>query len=505
MSRGYVVGVDVGTTAVKCVALPVGGGAPVRAVEPTPTRQPLPGRSEQRPADLCAAFDAALGSAVARLDGPVLAIGLSTAMHGLVGLDAAGRPATELATWADTRAQVQAQELRRDGIPDGSSAGDLHAQTGTPVHSMSPLTKLLWWRQHHPDTFERVRTWLDLKGLLLHHLTGRLVVDRSSASATGLLERGTGRWHGPALELTGIDAARLPEVVEPETVLELSAPAGERVGLPAGTPVVPGTSDGPAAMLGSGVVGPGVAGLSLGTSGAIRSCWRGTSPPAPPPGLFCYAMTGDRWAYGGAVSNGGNVLHWLTSVLLRGEHLLDGAAELAAGADGLVVLPYLWGERSPLWDPGLPGMVLGLRAHHTPEHVVRAAFEGISHQLAAVLRQLEQVQPVERVVATGGVLRHRWQLDTLAAVLEHPVAMGQGVDDAALGAAAVAWWGVGGAPGPEEARDLLAGQQDQAQGLVVEPEPDLVAAARRHPERVHDLLARARVAAEAVVGPAPGG
>jgi gluconokinase len=310
-----------------------------------------------------------------------------------------------------------------------------------------------------------VRWWVGLKDYVLWRLTGQLVTELSSASGTGLLDLATRSWSPAALELAGISADRLPPVLPTTAALGLSADVAAQVGLPAGTPVVLGAGDGPLGNLGTGAGTPGVAGLSLGTGGAVRMVVR--EPPADPDAaLFCYALTDDVWVVGGAVSNGGIVVRWAGNALapdLRGvpggptgdEQLLDLAARVPAGSDGLVMLPYLLSERAPLWDPDLPGAYLGLRREHTRGHLVRAAVEGVCLQLSTIMDRIDRIEPVTSVRVTGGVFRSSLWRDVLAAVLDRPLLSVGDAEGSALGAAALGLHALGRSPRLEDAVALL--------------------------------------------------
>ncbi len=192
----------------------------------------------------------------------------------------------------------------------------------------------------------------------------------------------------------------------------MAAPAATQVGLPAGTPVVVGAGDGPAANLGCGALAPGVAGLSIGTSGALRMSL--DAPRLDAAGtLFCYPLTDSVWVAGGPISNGGNVVRWagrslapdLVGAAGAGEGddaLLALAATAPPGCEGLVMVPYLVAERAPMWDPDVPAAFLGLRPTHTRAHLARAAVEGVCLNVALVLDQLDRLAPVRSVRATGG-------------------------------------------------------------------------------------------------------
>jgi gluconokinase len=233
---------------------------------------------------------------------------------------------------------------------------------------MSPLMKLMWFSRHKPALAGRVRWWVGLKDYVLHYLTGELVTELSSTSATGLLSVHRRDWDADALELAQIGADQLPPILPTTAVLKLKQDVARNMGLPEGLPVAVGAADGPLGNLGTGAITTGVAGLSLGTSGAVRMA-------VPEPSfdterrLFCYALTDDVWVIGGAVSNGGITLRWAGETfapdLVAGGHadvdVLKLAAQAPVGSDGLVMLPYVLSERAPLWNADLSGAYLGIR------------------------------------------------------------------------------------------------------------------------------------------------
>ncbi|MDQ3901706.1 MAG: gluconokinase [Actinomycetota bacterium] len=475
-----VIGLDVGTTAVKAVAFGLASAWRRMALREYPLLEPAPGRHEQDPKTILTATTAALAECVDAVgDAEVLAISLSAAMHGLIALDATMRPITPVVTWADSRARDEARSLRESGI-----AAELHRRTGTPVHPMTPLTKLMWFSRHDRQIWAAARWWVGLKDYLLWELTGTLTTELSSAGGTGMLNMATRTWSPTALELAGISTWQLPPILPTTATLKLAAVPATRIGLPAGTPVVVGAADGPLGNLGTGAISPGVAGLSLGTSGAVR-----TVVPEPQVDdrhtLFCYALTESAWVLGGAISNGGLVVRWAGRALApdllgqsleqhHDEALLELAASAPAGSDGLVMLPYLVAERAPLWDPDLPGAVLGLRVEHTRAHLVRAAVEGVCLQLRAILDQLDRLRPVTAVRATGGTFRSALWREVMAAVLAHPLFVVGDAEDTALGAAMLALLALGHASGLGDAAAQLP--PPDAQGAApVEAGPELVA------------------------------
>jgi gluconokinase len=466
-----VVGVDVGTTSVKAVAFDAAGAEHGNAEREYELREPAPGQAVQDAGELAEAVIGAIRSAVEAARGAgasVRGLSLSAAMHSLVALDADGGPLTPIVTWADGRAVEQAERLREEHPR-------LHDRTGTPLHAMSPLCKLVWFREREPETFAAAARWGGIKELVLARLTGSLAIDHSCASATGLLALETLDWDGEALELAGLEPGRLAPLVPAKEVLELSAAAADEVGLPAGTPVVAGAGDGPLANLGVGAVRPGVAACSIGTSGALRVV---VERPTVDPGrrVFCYALTPGRWVVGGAINNGGVVLQWAGEALAPdlGEHpeaaLLELAAAVPPGSEGLLMLPYLLSERAPHWSSVPRGAYVGLTRAHGRGHLVRAAIEGVSQQLALVLASIREAgNDVHEVRATGGFARSELWRQVLTDALGMPVGFPAGHEGSAFGAALLGMEALGIVESMDLAADLI--ERDE----IVEPDPEAAA------------------------------
>lgn len=486
--REVVLALDVGTTAVKVVA--VGVDRPWRHLveREYPLSEPHPGWQVQDADEVARACLSALTECVTMV-GPdrVLGLALSTAMHGLVGISRDGLPTTPVITWADARASDEARALR-----DTTEGRLLHHTTGTPVHPMTPLLKLRWFGQHSPETTRATARWLDLKAFIVLRLTGRAATELSSASGSGLLDIRHLTWFAPALEYAGTTADRLPDLLSPTATLPLAPDVATATGLPSGLPVVLGGADGPLGNLGTGATRPSGPGLSLGTSGALRMVVH-QPPDTLDPALFCYVLTESTWVVGGAVSNGGIVIRWAGELLTPGidddAAMLALAEGVAPGSDGLVVLPYLLSERAPLWDPDVEGAVLGLRRRHGRGHLVRATVEGVAMQLSAVLSRLEALHPVEVLRGTGGTLRSPLWRAVLADALGRPIEVSGAAEGTAVGAAALGLVGLGRAEDPLAARDVLADPSEDTPE-VHEPDPARVAVYAGLRERTADLLDR---------------
>lgn len=465
--RDAIIGVDIGTTSAKAVAFTAdaapraSGRAGYELVHPRATW------AEQDPATVLAATLSATAEAVrgAREAGlSVQGLSFSAAMHTLVALDAGGTAISPLLTWADARAADQARKLRSD--PRGPA---LHRRTGTPVHPMSPLVKLRWFREHEPELTRRARHWVGVKELVLQRLTGELVVDHGIASTTGLFNLADAAWDREALEYAGVGPEQLGRLVATTAVLRLSAEGGRATGLPAGTPLVAGSSDGPLANLGLGAIRPGAVACSIGTSGALRVV--ADRPSVDRRGrVFCYVLAPGRYVIGGAVNNGGVVLDWLAETVARqladdarrrgrppAEALLAEAGRAAAGSDGLLFLPQLLGERAPYWAGDPRGAWVGLTRAHGLEHLLRAAVEGVCMQLAIVLAALGDAGvEVREIRATGGFARSALWRRILAGVFGRPIGFAASPEGSSLGAALLGMTALGMLESLDRAATLVA-------------------------------------------------
>ncbi|HEU4347628.1 MAG TPA: gluconokinase, partial [Actinoplanes sp.] len=294
MSGEVVLGVDIGTTSTKVVAYDTSGQARQRHSAGYPLREPHRGHAEQDPQEILAAVLESVRAVTAALDGPVAGLSFSSAMHTLIGLDAGSRPLTASLSWADSRSREQAERLR-------ASAGGLalHRRTGTPVHPMAPLPKLVWFREQQPEVFAQAATWLGIKDYVVLRMCDALVTDHSLASGSGLMDIHRLDWDPEALQTAGITVDQLPELRPTTHVLPGLSPAtAEATGLPAGTPVVLGAGDGPLASLGLGAVDPGVAACSVDRESAQLSDAVSGREPASSPISVCIAELKDSPATG---------------------------------------------------------------------------------------------------------------------------------------------------------------------------------------------------------------
>jgi gluconokinase len=435
----YIISIDIGSTNIKAVAFDDAAMLLADASLPCSFLANRENRlwQEQDPA---AIFDSVLqcvGMVQKKLRGNPAAVALSSAMHSLIALDRKDAPLTRCISWADLRSGAQAQALRNTEL-----GRDIYRHTGTPIHPMSPLTKIAWLRQHQPAVFKQATTFLGIKEYIVNRLFGRKCVDYSIASATGLFDIFKYDWYRPALEYAGIDPERLPAPVDSREMLSgLNAEAAAVMAIPAGTPWIIGASDGCLANLGALVFNQNDAVITLGTSAALRR-----SEPRPLDDgfgrIFNYILHRDSYISGGASNNGGNLTQWFTRSLCADtaiEQLLAAAADIAPGAEGLLFLPFVSGERAPLWDPDVTGAFLGIRSHHTRAHFQRAVLEGMLfnlYQIGEILASL--AAPIPRLYLNGGLARAGLIVQLLADIFGVPVRINRSEEASARGAAILA-------------------------------------------------------------------
>ena len=354
-------------------------------------------------AGACAAIDQALAGA-----GPIApeirAAGISTFWHSVLGLDASGRPVTPLYSWADGRSRSAVDVLRSRFDEEA-----VRRRTGCVFHTSYLPARLLWLRTSRLDVFRAAHTWLGIGEYLTLRLFGRAACSVSMASGTGMLDLRRCEWDAEVLDAVGLSPERLSPLVDlDEPFSGLTTAYAARWPVMARVPWLPAAGDGALSNIGTGCVQRGRAALSLGTSGALRAMWSGDVPDVPR-ALWVYRADRRRVLTGGAVSNGGGVYRWLLDTLAIGDPPgLDAALrERAPAANGLVVLPFLSGERSPSWPAVSRGAVAGLTASTQPLDLMQAGLESVAYRLALIWDALRSAVPgIGEIVASGGAFTH---------------------------------------------------------------------------------------------------
>ncbi len=449
-------GIDLGTSGTKTVLFAEDGTILASASAEYPLYQPQNGWAEQDADDW---IDAAFTTIRAVLDKSgtppedIAALGISGQMHGLVMLGADGRPLRRSIIWADQRTGAECEEMtRRVG------AKRMIDITANPALTGFTASKILWVRNHEPDTYAACRHILLPKDYLRYRLTGELATEVSDASGMQLLDVPKRRWSDEVLGALDIAPSLLARVYEsPEVTGNISPEAAKLTGLSTRTAVVGGAGDNAAAAVGMGVVEEGRAFTTIGTSGVVFAHTDG--PRIDPLGrvhTFCCAVPG-AWHVMGVVQAAGLSLRWFRDTFCQAEkdvaaamdtdpyELMNAAIEQSPiGANRLLFLPYLMGERTPHLDPDCRGAFVGLSAMHTRRDMMRAVMEGATYALKDSLTVLSgmEVTPREMLVCGGGAKSPLWR-QMIADMFGLPVRMAASSEGAALGVAILAGVGAG--------------------------------------------------------------
>ncbi len=416
------VGLDVGTTGVKALAVAADGTVVASSESHYGLSQPQPGWSEQAPADWWEGSQAAI-AALGRHE--VAGIGLSGQMHGLVALGADEQVLRPAILWNDQRTAAECAEIEeRIGLER------LIALTGNRALTGFTAPKLVWLRKHEPDLYARIRHVLLPKDYVRLRLCGERAIDVADASGTLLFDVAARRFSAAVLDELEVPGEWMPRVLESPEISGRTA---------AGIPVAAGAGDCAAAALGVGVERPGPVSLVLGTSGVVFAALPSYQPDAlARVHVFCHAVPGTWHAMGVMLSAAGS-LQWARDTFAPGvpfEQLMAEAEAVPAGAGGIVFLPYLSGERTPHADPDARAAFAGLSASHTRGHVMRAVLEGVAYGLADSFDLLAALG-VEATVAraSGGGARSDFWLRICASVLGVPVCRMAVDEGSAFGAA----------------------------------------------------------------------
>lgn len=441
---------DLGTTGNKASLHHDDGRLVTSVTVPYPAHFAAGGIAEQNPSDWWDAVVSATRQLIARAGvGPETIGGLvvSGQMMGTVLLDAKGEPVRPAIIWADTRSGAQTRALEHH-----LGAEDAYRVLGHRLNPTYSLEKIMWVRDNEPEAWARVRHFCVAKDYIVYRLTGRLATERSDASGTNAYDQLRGTWSADVLAAAGLDAALFPEILDSTAVAGvLTTASADALGLPASVRVVMGGGDGPLAAVGSGIVAPeDGAYVCLGTSS-----WISFASLAPLHDPQMRTMTFDNVVPGSFVPTatmqaGGASVQWIAEALSPDPAHPD-TARLTAEAGGdldtedLYFLPYLLGERSPLWDPHARGAFVGLGRHHTRAHLTRAVLEGVAYNLLTCIQAFrESGATIDRIDAVGGGAQSDAWLGILADVWGVPIRRRTIVEEAnSLGAAVTGAVGLG--------------------------------------------------------------
>lgn len=431
-------GLDIGTTGARTIAIDERGLVVATASAEYLLATPQPGWSEQDPADWWRAACATLRAVAAKVAGrEIVGLGLTGQMHGATFLDADDAPIRPALLWNDQRTAAQCA-----AITQAVGAERLIAITGNPALTGFQAPKILWLRDAEPANYAQVARVLLPKDFVRLRLTGEAATDASDAAGTLLLDVRRRDWSPELLTALGIPREWLPTVYEgPEVAGRLLPGIAAELGLPAGLPVAAGGGDNAAAAVGTGIIEAGPVSVSLGTSGVVFAHADEFRPdPSGRLHAFCHAVPGKYHLMAVTLAAGGALRWWRDLLGLDDyERLTAEAAAVPPGAEGLLFLPYLSGERTPHLDPAARGAFVGITARHTRAHLTRAVMEGVVfslHDGFALIRALGV--PISEVRATGGGARSPLWRQILSDTLALPVRRVVAEEGPAYGAALLA-------------------------------------------------------------------
>jgi gluconokinase len=444
------------------------------------------GKAEQNPSQVLDASIQVIKKITAHAkeeNQPIQAISFSNAVSSLVQLNIDFQPEGNFLTYADTRSFNEAENLRKLYHPD------FFKNSAVPLHASYWLPKILWLKNNGRINSSS-KYFCTIKDLLVYRLTGRFITDQSNAVATGICDANTISWNPAFLELLGLNTSNFPEILPTIEKIELLPEIKSEFGLPKDAFLVLGATDGVLSSLGSGAVSPGQVTTMIGSSGACRIA--ANSPLINMENLtWSYPLADGIWIRGGAMNSGGLVIDWMTKNFFA-DSSLDGEARfqgmlseieaIPAGSEGLLFLPYIFGERAPIWDEKARGVFFGIHASHQRGHFVRATIEGIIYALFSVFEiiRLKMDENIE-IRATGGYTRSTNLVQLQADIFDLPIMVPKTHEGSVIGAAALAFRSIGDYESLYTVTELIGIEN------VIEPNPENFIAYREGYERFKTL------------------
>ncbi|MWB92835.1 carbohydrate kinase [Flavobacterium sp. GA093] len=422
--ESFYIGIDMGTTATKAVCFDANGTVIRQISHSYPMYHPEPNWAIQKPDEILQTVLTCIKEITQDIQPQF--ISFSSAMQSIIAIDSTGKLLTAAILWADNRSAAFAEKLKNTEL-----GKQFYQKTGIPIHPFSPMTKIAWLKEFEPEIFSKTFKFISIKEYIWHYLTNEYCTDTSMASGTGLLNIHTLEWDKEILDYLHI---------KPEQLTLVKEVTHQCKGISDDFLYVIGGGDGALANLGTGAMNKDCLALTIGTSGAVRL-------PIDKPYLDeqmrtqCYHLMGNQYLTLGAVNNGAIILQWLKETLLKTdksyETLFDEAEKIPAGSDGLLFVPYLLGERAPIWDAAAQGTLLGMQITHTQAHFVRATLEGILFglfQITEILLPDPDKRKRTTVMASGGFGKSELWLQMVADIFQMKVETSQSIEGSAWGA-----------------------------------------------------------------------
>ncbi|MGN6416307.1 MAG: gluconokinase [Pseudobacter sp.] len=433
-NKKCIITIEIGTNAVRVVAFDLSGKTIASMKGSYPTFHAQPDFSEQDPEQIFITLLYVLKNLLNEHIHPekiqVTSICFSASMHSVLPINKSGTPLGNAITWADNRARKEVALLK--GSSDGNQ---IYMATGTPMHPMSPLFKIAWLKNNDKERFSNTSKFIQLKTYIIHQLTGEYLIDYSLASATGLLNIHTIKWEEAALSYAGINKSMLADPVPVFTSCgKLKKAYQNSLGLTAATQLIVGSSDGCLATLGAGVWDGNKATITIEDSGAVRVIGKKVLNDTQQR-FFNYLLTENCYVSGGPTNSGGIIFEWFAKQFgdfkyaYDLEHtmkdLIAIATKVEAGADGLLFLPYLLGERAPIWDANARGVYFGINIKHERKHFIRAVIEGILFEIYSIGKILEEHSTIKSLSINGSFASIPLCAQIIADMFNKPVSISQ--------------------------------------------------------------------------------
>lgn len=438
-----IITIELGTNAVRVMAFDINGNVIASMKGSYPTFHIEPDYSEQDPEQIFITMLYVLKNLLNEKIQPkkykVISICFCASMHSVLAIDKHGVPLGNAITWADNRGKREAKELK-----DSDLGRKIYEATGTPIHPMSPLIKITWLGKHDQERFQKAYKFLSIKSYIIQQLTTGYVLDYSLASATGLLNIYNRQWEPEALAYAGIKPDKLPDLVPVfHSPGNLRREYQTSLGLSDGVKVIVGSSDGCLATLGGGVWEEGKATITIEDSGAVRTFGKEVLRDKEQR-FFNYLLTDKYYVSGGPTNNGGVVFEWFAKqfgdfkipfdIEYTMENLIREAISAPVGSEGLIFLPYLLGERAPIWNANARGSYFGINIKHEKQHFIRAVIEGILYEIYSIGKTLQEHRKIDCFTVNGSFASIPFCTQMIADIFNKPVSIAKNPDSIAQGA-----------------------------------------------------------------------
>ena len=438
-----IITIELGTNAVRIFAFDLNGSIIGSMKGFYPTFHSQPDYSEQDPEQIFITMLYVLKNLLNETIHPqkykVASVCFTSSMHSTLAVDKHGVPLGNAFTWADNRAKKEAIEIKESAL-----ANAMYNSTGTPLHPMSPLLKIAWMKNNDTEKFKQTGKFLSIKSYVVHQLTGEYMIDYSLACATGLLNIHKVKWEEEALRFAGISHDKLPDLVPVfASAGTLKKAYQNSLGLGTDTKILIGSSDGCMATLGAGIWNSDKATITIEDSSAVRVVGNKMLHDEKNR-VFNYLITENCFVSGGPSNSGGGIFEWFAKqfgdftsaydIESCMNSLLREAAKVPAGSNGLLFLPYLLGERAPMWNPDARGMYFGINIKHEQQHFIRATIEGILYEIFSIGKLVEEHRHISTLSVNGSFATIPFCAQMIADMYKKPVHVTKNTNSVSFGA-----------------------------------------------------------------------